>query len=539
MSATAALLGELGLPAPLRQLAARHWDVIVVGAGHNGLACAAYLARAGKRVLVLESRERVGGACTIEEPFPGVRMSPCAYLAGLLHPLVVEELDLPMRGFRWTPAVNGLFVPFLDGSSVQLWDDDAQCEAEIRRFAPADVEGWRAMNDVLQRLRDALRPPGERDLWIGAAPTHHEIEERLGDDSEAKSVLFDWSMAEFVEQYLSDERLQTAYLGQGVIGTNASPFDPGTASIRFHHASGRLGGMPGMWGYVQGGMGMVSFFFCDAALEAGALVATGVPVAQILPGEGVLLEGGERIAAPVVVSNADPRVTARLLGSAAEPSWCQQVERVPIEGCTVKLNVHLRELPNFVARPGTCEPHHFGQINAPLTKAEWKAGYAAARAGELPAHLWCELYFQSVHDPSTVPPGEHTMSVFAQYVPYRFRDAVSGPVSWDDRRDEVRALALGSLARFCSNLDTAVIDAQVLGPADIERKVGLTGGHIFQGECLPAYMWSNRLSARTPMPGVYLCGACTHPGGSVIGINGRNAAMSVLQDLAGGKTYSA
>lgn len=526
ISPAAASLGKIGLPAPVRELARRRWDIVIVGAGHNGLACAAYLARAGKRVLVLESRERVGGACTIEEPFPGVRMSPCAYLAGLLHPLVVEELHLPQRGFRWTPAVNGLFVPFLDGSSIQLWDDDAQCEEEILRFSAIDVEGWRAMNDVLRRLRDALRPSGEGDLWIGDAPTPEQIDERLANDDEARRLLYDWSMAELVEHYLRDERLQTAYLGQGVIGTNASPFDAGTASIRFHHASGRLGGMPGMWGYVKGGMGMVSFYFCDAAREAGAVIAAGVPVAAILPEEGVLLEDGERINAPVIISNADPRRTLKMLGDAADAEWKTKIESIPIEGCTVKLNVLLRELPNFISRPGLLEPHHYGQINAPLTKTEWKNGYAAARSGQLPAHLWCELYFQSVHDASVVPDGLHTMSVFAQYVPYRFAQG-----SWDDRREEARRIALGSIARFCGNLDAAVIDAQVLGPPDIEEKVGLTGGHIFQGECLPPYMWSKRLSARTPVPGVYLCGACTHPGGSVIGINGRNAAMAVLRDL--------
>ncbi len=252
-SPTAAVLGELGLPEPLAALAARRWDVVLIGAGHNGLACAAYLARAGKRVLVLEARSRVGGACTIEEPFPGVFMSPCAYLAGLLHPLVIEELQLARRGFQWTPAVNGLFVPFLDGSSIQLWDDDSACEAEVRRFAPRDLDGWRAMNDVLRRLRDKLRPADERDIWLNDAPTQEEIDHRLGSDEEARHLLSDWSMFEFVSRYISDERLQSAYLGQGVIGTNASPFDPGTASIRYHHASGRLGGLPGMWGYVQGG----------------------------------------------------------------------------------------------------------------------------------------------------------------------------------------------------------------------------------------------------------------------------------------------
>jgi phytoene dehydrogenase-like protein len=526
-SPTAEALGAIGLPAPIRELASRRWDAIIVGAGHNGLACAAYLAGRDKRVLVLESRIRVGGACTVEEPFPGVRMSPCAYLAGLLHPLVISELNLPARGFRWIPAVNGLFVPFLDGSSVQLWDDEERCSAEIGNLCPRDVEGWRAMNAVLGRLRDALRPAGAGDLWIGDPPTHEQIKKRLGQDEQARHVLFDWSMVEFVEHYFEDERLQAAYLGQGVIGTNASPFDRGTASIRFHHSSGRLGGMPGMWGYVKGGMGMISFYFCDAAREAGAVVATGVPVARILPAEGVFVEGGEFIAAPVVISNADPRHTLSLLGSAADPSWRRQVEQIPIEGCTVKLNVLLRELPNFTARPGTDQPHHYGQINTPLTKSEWKEGFAAARHGALPQYLWCELYFQSVHDPAIASTGQHTMSVFAQYVPYRFARG-----TWEERREEVRLLALHSLARFCSNIDRAVVDTQVLGPPDIERRVGLTGGHIFQGECLPPFMWSKRLSSRTPMEGVYLCGACTHPGGSVIGINGRNAAMAVLRDTA-------
>ena len=197
-----------------------------------------------------------------------------------------------------------------------------------------------------------------------------------------------------------------------------------------------------------------------------------------------------------------------------------------MEGCTVKVNVHLRELPDFHARPGTHEPHHYGQINTPLTKNEWKEGFAAARRGELPEYLWCELYFQSVHDRSVVPEGDHTMSMFAQYVPYKFARG-----SWDERRGEVSQLAMDSLGRFCSNLDEAVIDMQVLGPPDIEERVGLTGGHIFQGECLPEYMWADRLTARTPMKGVYLCGACTYPGGSVTGINGRNAAMALLKDV--------
>jgi phytoene dehydrogenase-like protein len=506
-------------------LGARRWDAVIVGAGHNGLACAAYLARSGQQVLVLESRRRVGGACTIDEVWPGYRISPCAYLVGLLHPLVIDELDMRSYGFEWYPATAGLFVPFEDGSSIQLWDDEERCEREIRRFSAVDVDGWRDFCAVKARLRDALRPVGEGDLWVGKAPTMEQIDERLGGDHEARHLLFEWSMVECVENYFQDERLQMAYLGQGVIGTNASPHDRGTASIHFHHQSGRLGGSPGMWGYVKGGMGMVSFILSDIARDLGATVVSGVPVARIIPGEGVELEGGERIAARHVISNADPRATLRLLGNDADPAWKARVEQVPQVGCTVKLNVALKELPSFKSRPGTSRDLHKGQINTPLTKDEWAASFKTARAGELYPRLWTELYFHTAHDPSVAPPGVHTMSVFAQYVPHTFARG-----DWQTRRDEVKQVAFDSIGRFCDNFPDAVLDVQVLGPPDIEEKVGLTGGHIFQGECLPPYMWENRLAPRTPMPGVFLCGACTHPGGSVIGINGRNAAMEVLGD---------
>jgi phytoene dehydrogenase-like protein len=212
-----------------------------------------------------------------------------------------------------------------------------------------------------------------------------------------------------------------------------------------------------------------------------------------------------------------------LLGDAADPGWRHQVEKVPMEGCTVKVNMLLSALPDFTARPGTLAPHHHAQINTPLSKQQWREGFAAARRGELPERLWTELYFQTVHDPEVAPPGRHTMSVFAQYVPYRFAEG-----DWASRRDEVGALAVATIGRHVSNFPEAVLAVEVLGPPDIEEKVGLTGGHIFQGECLPEFMWSNRLDYRTPMAGVYLCGAATHPGGSVIAINGRNAAMRIL-----------
>ncbi len=508
----------------IQQVRSRRWDVLVVGAGHNGLTCAAYLARAGKRVLVVEARDRLGGACTLEQIWPGHTISPCAYLLGLLHPLVIKELDLIRRGLRWTQADAGLFVPFDDGSSIQLWDDDTKCEDEVRQLSPKDLRGFRAMNDVKRRLRDALRPNDERDLWIGPAPSRDEIESRLKGDDEAIKMLFTWSMVEYVENFLEDERLQSAYLGQGVIGTNASPHDPGTASIHFHHQSGRLGGVPGAWGYVQGGMGRVSALIGEAARDQGATIVKGLPVAQIEPGRGVLLESGDRIEAAIIVSNADPRTTLQLLADSVDSGWADRVKAIPMIGCTVKLNLALRELPNFLARPGRLEPHHFGQINVPLSKSEWHLSHRMALAGELPERLWGELYFQTVHDPSVAPEGVHTMSVFAQYVPHTFANG-----SWDNRRNEVARTVLASIGRFCSNIPAVVEAIQVLGPPDIERSVGLSGGHIFQGECLPQFMWDRRLAPKTPMEGVYLCGACTHPGGSVIGINGRNAAMAILR----------
>jgi phytoene dehydrogenase-like protein len=522
-SPTAATLGRIGLPRPIKQLASERWDVIVVGAGHNGLACAAYLARAGKRVLVLEARDRVGGACTMEETWPGFRVSPCAYVCGLLHPLIIEELGLVERGFEWHAAAPGLFVPFDDGRSVQLWGDDDKAEEEIRRFAPRSLEGWHAMYALKRKVRNALRPANGDDLWIGTAPRREEIEARLGGDRDAMGLLFEWSMVEFMERYLEDERLQEAYLGQGVIGTNASPDAPGTASIHFHHASGRMGGIPGMWGYVKGGMGLVSFILCDVARELGVIVAAGIPVGRIVPGEGVELSGGERISAPVVVSNADPRTTLGLLGDSADRAWRRRVEEIPMTGCTAKITVALKELPNFRARPGSCQEHHLGQVNTPLTKADWREHHRTAVAGELPTRLWTELYFQSSHDRSVVPDGRHVMSVFAQPVPHTFKEG-----DWDSRREEVARVALESIGRFCSNIPDAVLHYKVMGPPDIEHETGLSGGHIFQGECLPEYMWDRRLSPRTPMAGVFLCGAGTYPGGSVIGINGRNAATEIL-----------
>jgi phytoene dehydrogenase-like protein len=526
--ATPPHLGRFGLPAPLSELAARTWDAVVVGGGHNGLTAAAYLARAGKRVLVLERREQVGGACTLEQPFtdPGWLVSPCAYLVGLLHPLVVGELDLARHGYRVQRADPHLWCPFDDGTSIALWDDRARSAAAVAAIAPADVDGYLAYSDLFTRIRQALRDPTpERDTWLGDAPARDEIEARLGDDPDAIDALFDASIADVVEHHVRDVRLRTALHGQGIIGTCAGPREAGTAGIHAHHSLGILDGMEGGWGYVDGGMGRISFALADAAHEAGAVIATGAPVARIVPGEGVTLEGGEQIRTAVVISNADPKRTLALCSDGVPDDFRARVDAWRTDSPVLKVNCGLNRLPRFTARADDASPHR-AMVTISTGIDDTQAACEASRRGD-PAPAWCELYFQTAYDPTIAPLGKHTMSVFAQYAPYTLAHG-----SWDDRREEIGDRVLATIARFAPDVADVVEEREVLGPPDIEARIGLTGGHIFQGDCLPDQMWARRLAPRTPVAGLYLCGAATHPGGSVIAANGRNAAMAVLADLA-------
>ncbi|HEX3542373.1 MAG TPA: NAD(P)/FAD-dependent oxidoreductase [Acidimicrobiales bacterium] len=519
----AAVLGEIGLPMAVSDLAARRWDAIVVGGGHNGLAAAAYLARAGRRTLVLERRDRLGGACSLERPFPDPRyvISPCAYLVGLLHPVVIEELELARRGYRVSRCDPSQWSPFLDGSSFTDWHDPARTAASVRRLAPADVDGYFAYQDVYDRIRARLRSP-HADTWIGESPDRDRLESLLAGDPKAREAVFEMSVADLVERHVTDERLRAALHGAGVIGTWAGPRDPGTAGVRAMHNMGLLGG----WGYVEGGMGQVSYALAEAAAEAGAVLAAGLPVARIEPGTGVWLDDGTRLTAPVVLCNADPHRTLGLLDRSSVPTaWQERIAGWDVRSPVLKLNCALRRLPRFPASPGDFVYRSMVVLSTGIDDTQ--AAFAAACRGE-PAPQWCELYFQTAHDPSMAPDGRHVMSVFAQYAPYTL---ASG--DWSTRRPEIAELLLRHIARWAPDVVDCVEYWELLGPPDVEARIGLTGGHIFQGSCLPAQMWDRRLPARTPMPGLYLCGAATHPGGSVIGINGRNAAMAVLADQAG------
>ena len=523
-----AKLGMVGLPAAVRELAAREWDAIVVGGGHNGLTAAAYLARAGRQVLVLERRERLGGACTLEEPFPDsrYRISPCAYVVGLLDDVVVRELQLERHGYRVFPADPGLWCPFSDGSSFAWYLDNERTASHLRqnRFSEEDVRGVLAYEDLFDRLRRLLREGPRGDTWKGPSPSRAEIEEILGGDEELISVVFEEPIAATLDRYVSDQRLKDALMGQGVIGANAGPRDPGTASIQLMHHQGNLLGLGAVWGYVEGGMGRVSFGIAQSALEAGATLAAGVPVARIAPGEGVEIESGELFRAPIVVSNADPKRTLAMLESRRVPdSYRERLERWRVRSPVVKLNAALRRLPTFTAADGV-EAHRAMVTITPGLDA-CQGAFEACQRGE-PQIGFAELYFQTAYDPSVAPPGRHVMSAFVHYAPY---ELAAG--DWDSRREEIGELILDQIAAHAPDVRDCVEHVQVLGPPDIEMRIGLTGGHIFQGEALPDQMWDRRLTPRTPVAGLYLCGAATHPGGSVIGLNGRNAAMAVLEDL--------
>jgi phytoene dehydrogenase-like protein len=527
-------LGELGLPRPVFELAARDWDVVIVGGGHNGLTAAAYLARGGKSVLVCERRERIGGACTLERPFSDERyvVSPCAYVVGVLDELVISELGLRERGVRISLADPALFIPFEDGTAFAEFADEERTLGGLRDLGISenDIKGFQAYGESFDLARRRLRK-GERDAWVGESPSRAELEEMLG-DQDLIDLVFDASISDVLDAHVKDQRLKDALYGQGLIAAYGGPKDKGTAMIHLMHHMGELGpDNPGAWGYVKGGMGMVSFAICDAALEAGAEVACGVPVASVKPGEGVELEDGTLIRAATVISNADPKRLLTMLDAggangAVPAEFRDRLDAWKVRSPVVKVNAALTALPRWTATGGETWPAA-GTVNCRVGLDEAQAAFERADRGEL-AIGFTEIYSQTADDPTVAPPDRHVISVFCQYAPHGKTVA-----DWDGGlREQAADQVFAMIERFAPGFREQIVEYEVLGPPDIEERIGLTGGCIFQGECSPDQMWANRLSSRTPVESLYLCGAATHPGGSVIGLNGRNAAMAVLADLS-------
>lgn len=511
----------------------RH-DAIVIGSGHNGLIAAAYLARAGKRVLVLERREVIGGATVTEEPWPGYRVSTCSYVCSLLLPEVIKDLGLKRHGYDVRPLDPQYFVPFPDGRYLISYLDGGKTRAQIRKFSERDVASYDAYWAMWDRVIARMRP------LLDAPPTAADIERAFaGPEGEE-----DWrrltraSVAELLDEFFESEEVKAPLCIGGVIGTNAGPRAPGTAYVKFHHILGKVGGHQGAWGYVRGGMGAVAEAIASSARARGAEILTDAEVARIDVRDGatrgVHLVDGRTFEADMVISNADPhRTYLGLVGEEHLPEdLIEGVRGMRAEGPVVKVLLGLGGLPDFDALPGAeAGPQHEGAIIINPSVDYLQRAWEDCEAGRPSERPFMEGYIQSVTEDGLAPKGKHTMSLFCQYAPYTLAEG-----TWEERRVEIGANVLDTFAEYAPNLPDIVEHMEVLGPPDIEERIGLTGGNIFHGEILAERMFANRpvpgySGYRTPIDNLYLCGSGTWPGGAVFGAPGRNCAREVLSDL--------
>lgn len=511
-----------------------HYDAIIIGAGHNGLVAAGYLARAGKKVLVLEQRDRVGGACTLEEPFPGFTMSPCAYVVSLLRPEIIRDLELKRFGFEAYVKDPQMFVPFRDGNYLAFRASTAQTVEAIKKFSPHDAEAYPKFLNFFDRASDILNP-----ILLEEPPSVSELAARFqGKDEEIYRYLMFGNLYDMLGDYFESDYLRAAFAGQGVIGSFIGPKSPGSVYVLWHHMFGEVNGERGMWGYVRGGMGRISFALAASAESQGAVIRTDARVESILVhdgrAEGVRLENGEELRAKAVLSNADPKRTFLQFCQNAnlDKDFLRRIERFKTESGVIKLNIALKELPNLTCLPGT-EPGlpHGGSLEVSPTPDYVQEAYEDAARGELSAHPYIEAYMQSATDPTVAPAGKHTISMFCQYAPYHLK----GQQWSEELKNQMADRIIATLTEFAPNFADAVIDRQVLSPVDIEQRYGLTDGNIFQGEITPDQIFSFRPTPecaryRTPVAGLYLCGSGSHPGGGVMGAPGHNAARALLND---------
>ena len=520
-------------------------DVVIIGGGHNGLACAAYLAKAGLDVLVLEKRGVVGGAAATEEPWPGYRVSSASYVVSLMPPQVVRELDLKRFGYEVSIVTPDYFVPFPDGTALTLWGDVERDAAAIARFnehdAAAYVEFDRYFDRVARLLKDLLFvvPPNMnlRDLPKWAA-TAGRFRKWSGRDLHETVRLFTMSAADFLDEWFEDERVKGALATQAIIGAWCGPMTPGSAYVLMHHWIGEVDGHAGAWGWVKGGMGGISAAMARAAEAAGAEVRTDAEVDRVAinasgQAVGVALADGSLIRAQRVVSCAHPITTyLSLIGEERLPGdVVRDVKRYRTRSGSVKLNVALSELPVFPFWDGDGDLHK-GLVAVSPSVEYLERAWDDAKYGRMSEHPYVEVVFPTAHEPQGLAPkGKHLMLAFSQYGPY---DLAEG--SWDEGgRDEYAARVLKALGEFAPSLESAVEHLEVLTPRDIEDRFGLIGGNIMQGELTPDQLFSFRPipghgDYRTPVAGMYLCGSGTHPGGGVMGVPGRNAASVILRD---------
>jgi phytoene dehydrogenase-like protein len=528
-------------------MATSRYDAIVIGGGHNGLVHAAYLARAGKKVLVLERRHVLGGAAVTEEVFPGFKFSVCSYVVSLLRPEIIRDLDLPRHGLEILP-LDGTFTPMANGDYLWRVNDHAKTRREIARHSPLDAEAYeeygKAMAEQGRFVKPILgmTPPDPGRLGSDVIRKLMFLGRRFRDLPEADQYnqvqLMTMSAADFLDQWFETDVLKATMSASGIIGTFLGVRSPGTAYVLLHHYMGEIDGAFRSWGFSRGGTGAISNAIAAAAREAGAELRTEAPIARIMVkngrATGVALENGDEFEAGVVSSSVDPRRT--FIGM-MEPGhlpddFVEQVRRYKFRGSSGKVNLALDALPDLKCLPGP-GPHLRGAISISPSVDYMERAYDDAKYGRFSRRPYIDCVIPSLTDPSVAPPGKHVMSCFVQYAPYHLKEG-----NWDEQREAFGDTVIDTLAEHAPNIKNIILNRQVLTPLDLEREFGLTEGNIFQGELSLEQLFFLRpvpgwAQYRTPIKGLYLCGSAAHPGGGIMGAPGRLAAVEVLKDWKG------
>jgi phytoene dehydrogenase-like protein len=523
-------------------------DVIVVGGGHNGLACATYLARAGLDVLVLERRDKLGGPVVTDEPWPGYQVSTASYVMSLMPPKVVDELELHRHGYETTILAPDYYVPYTDGTALTLWGDARRTADEIAKFNKADAEAYLEFDTSLARYGELLHdlmfvvPP---NLRLGELPHWAAIAAKLrrwsGRDIADIVRLFTISAADLLDEWFDDERVKGALGTQAILGAWTGPMCPGSAYVLVHHWFGEIDGQPGAWAAVKGGMSTVSNAIAAAAREAGAEIRSGVEVRRVVVSgdgasgvraDGVELADGTMLRAARVVSNAHPQTTyLDLVGEAnLPPDAARDIRRYRTRSGSVKVNLALSTLPRPPAWQGPIpgDPHTGIMAISPSIEYLERA-WDDAKYGRCSEGPYIEIVFPTALDPAMAPAGKHLALCFTQFAPQQTKQ------EWDAERDRYGARVIDTVDRYCPGFAASVEHVEVLGPHDLEERYGLLGGSISHGDMSPDQMFSFRPipgygDYRSPVKGLYLCGAGTHPGGGVMGVSGRNCATVVAKD---------